>query len=295
MTEDIPLEDHKKRPKPLVLLLVDGWGIAAPSEANALAAAKTPVFLNLIKEYPTAVLKSYGKILNINYLSLGIGREMTIDDTEATRGLTKIIAEAGLNQVKISETERFAALTHFFNAHNENKERGEDWIIVSSESGRHDHKPLLALRRGVKETIKAIESNKYDFILLSLPVLDLVALSGDFKAVKQAAEVLDTSLKKILISIQDKGGVLMISATHGNAERMKNVATDLADSEMTDNPVPFIVIGEEFKGKTIGLTDTLDNDLSLLEPAGTLADIAPTILEILNLEKPQEFEGKSLV
>lgn len=296
MSEDIPLiNDEIKRPKPLVLLLIDGWGIAPAGEANALSSAKTPIFSGLIKEYPAAILKSYGKNLNLNYLGLGLGREMTEENIEPAGGLTKIIAAAGLAQAKISETERFAALTHFFNGHNENKENAEDWIIVSSESGNHENKPILALRRAVKETVKAIESDKYDFIVVSLPVLDLVASSGDFKAVKKAAEVLDSNLKKLLILAQEKNGVLVISASGGNAERMKNIATDLADSEATENPVPFLVIGEEFKGKTIGLADTLDNDLSLLEPAGTLADIAPTILKILDIEKPAEMTGESLI
>lgn len=296
MLEDIPLDNKIiGRLKPLVLLLIDGWGIAPKSEANALSGAKTPVFLNLIQEYPVASLKSLGKNLNINYLGLGLGREVTEEDIEPTGGLTKIISEAGLTQIKISETERFAALTHYFNAHNENKENNEDWVIVSSESGSHDNKPVLALRRSIKETIKAIESDKYDFILVSLPVLDLVASTGDFKAVKKAAEVLDINIRKILTSIQDKGGILIVSATSGNAERMKNLATELADSEMTSNPVPFLIVGEEFKGKTIGLIDTFDNDLSLLKPVGTLINIAPTILKILNIEKPAEMTGTSLL
>lgn len=296
MLEDIPLDNKIiGRLKPLVLLLIDGWGIAPKSEVNALSGAKTPVFLNLIQEYPVASLKSLGKNLNINYLGLGLGREVTEEDIEPTRSLTKIISEAGLTQIKISETERFAALTHYFNAHNENKENNEDWVIVSSESGSHDNKPVLALRRSVKETIKVIESDKYDFILVSLPVLDLVASTGDFKAVKKAAEVLDINIRKILTSVQDKGGILIVSATSGNAERMKNLATELADSEMTSNPVPFLIVGEEFKGKTIGLIDTFDNDLSLLKPVGTLINIAPTILKILNIEKPAEMTGTSLL
>ena len=296
MSEDLPLETKMlSRPKPVVLLLIDGWGIAPSGEANALSFAKTPVFLNLIKEYPVATLKSLGKNPNLNYLGIGVGRELETDDIEPTRGLTKIISEAGLAQIKISETERFAALTHFLNAHNENKEIAEDWLIVSSQSGSHDNKPVLALRRSIKETIKSIESGKYDFILTSLPFLDLVASAGNFQEVKKAAEVLDSSLKKILTSVREKNGVLIISAAHGNAERMKNVATDLADNEITGNPVPFIIVGEEFKGRTIGLTDTMDNDLSLLEPAGTLADVAPTILKILGIEKSLEMSGESLI
>ena len=296
MTDDAPLENNKKsRPKPLVLLLIDGWGVALKSEANILSSAKTPTFLNLIKEYPVAVLRSGGKNINSSYLSLGAGQEIIDENAEPIQGLTKIISENKLSQIKISETERFAALTHFFNLHSEKKEIGEDWAIVTSESSVENNNPALALRRSYKEIAKAVEGNKYDFIVVSWPLLDLVSSRGDLKSVKKAAEVVDTYLKKLLIALQDKGGVLIISSTHGNAERMKNIATELVDNEMNDNPIPFLIVGEEFKGKTIGLIDTLDNDLSLLEPVGSLADIAPTILKILDIEKPEEMTGHSLI
>lgn len=298
MPENISSEpDSKKisRQKPVVLLLIDGWGVAQLNEANIFSSAHLPVFSKLIKEYPVAVLQSSGKNLNLGYLNLGLGQELSDENIEPRSGLTGAIAKANLTQLKISETERFAAITHFFNGLNENKESGEDWVIVSSESNASNHKPVLALKRSFKEITSAINEDKYDFILASWPLLDLVSATGNFDAVKKAVEILDSYLKKVLISVQNKGGVLIISATHGNVERIRNIATELIDHEITGNPVPFLIVGEEFKGKTIGLTDTLDNDLSLLEPAGTLADIAPTILKILNIEKPTEMTGNSLI
>lgn len=296
MNEDIPLDKQEiKRPKPLVLLLIDGWGVAPHNETNALSSAKTPFFLKLINEYPVAVLKSFGKNLNLNYLNLGAGRELMDENDIPNNYLTQIIAQSGLSQIKISETERFAAITHFFNGQSENKENREEWVIVSSESSISDHKPVLALKRSFKEIIKAINSDNYDLILVSWPLLDLVAAGGDFNAVKSAAETIDKYLKKVLLSLNEKDGVLIISSTHGNAERMKNFATELVDTEITENPVPFLIVGNKFKGKTIGLIDTLGNDLSLLEPVGTIADIAPTILKILDLEKPEEMTGNSLI
>lgn len=296
MPDDLPLDQEKlNRPKPLVLLLVDGWGVAAESEANALTSAKTPTFLNFIKEYPVAVLKSFGVNLNFNYLSLGAGRELSNENSEPINCLTELIANNGLKQIKISETERFAAVTHYLNGHHEAKENGEEWVIVSSESGKHENKPSLALKRNYNELVKAIEEEKYDFILASWPLLDLVASSGDFALVKKAAENIDSYLKKLFIVLENKGGVLVISSTHGNAERMKNVATDLADCDITENSVPLMIIGSAFKGKTIGLADTINNDLSLLTPAGNLADIAPTILKILEIDQPVEMTGHSLI
>jgi 2,3-bisphosphoglycerate-independent phosphoglycerate mutase len=297
MSEDASSDDsiNINRSKSVVLLLIDGWGVAPLNEANVFSSARTPVFLNLIKEYPVAVLKSFGKNLNLNYLNLGLGQKLDDENIDPQSGITKVISKAGLTQLKISETERFAAITNFFNGLNENKENGEDWVIVSSESSVSNHKPVLALKRSLKEITKAINSEKYNFILVSWPLLDLVSASGDFEAVKKAVETIDIYLKKVLVLVRNKSGVLIVSATHGNVERMKNVLTELVDNEITDNPVPFLIVGEEFKGKTIGLTDTLDNDLSLLEPAGTLADISPTILNILEIEKPENMQGNSLI
>lgn len=295
----IPLENQDlkpPRPRPVVLLLLDGWGVAPAGEANAIAAVKTPTWLNLIKEYPVATLNPGDKSLNARYLTLGAGREIAKENTEVATTLTTVLAAADLKQVKIAETERFAALTHFFNGHAENKSSGEDWKIISSEAGDHTVKLSLALKRTVREIIKAIDCDEpADFIAAAIPYLDLAAASNDFAVVEKAVEAVDKSLKKILTAVEVKNGVLIISAAGGNAEKMRNLGTELADKDMTNNPVPLLIIGQEFKGKTIGLTDPISNDLSLLAPAGTLADLAPTILKILGLELPAEMTRKSLI
>jgi len=280
----------------VVLLLLDGWGIAPAGESNAIGAAKTPVFLNLIKEYPVAVLAPGENSLNARYLSLGSGREIADENTAVTGTLTAVLSAAGLKQVKISETERFAALTHFFNGHAENKSIGEDWRIISSEAGDHSVKPALAMQRTVKEIIKAINlPTAPDLIVAAIPYLDLVALSGDFASVKKAVTALDKKLKDIVTAILNQGGTLIISSVCGNAERMRNLGTDLADTESTNNPVPLVFVGPALKGKNIGLADPLSGDLSLLAPIGSLADLAPTILNILGLPAPREMTGKNLI
>jgi 2,3-bisphosphoglycerate-independent phosphoglycerate mutase len=288
--------DSSPRPKPVVLLLLGGWGIAPPSEANAIASAKTPTFLDLIKEYPVALLTTGDKNLNARYLTLGAGREITEASSQVDITLTSVLAGAGLKQLKISETERFADLTHFFNGGAEDKANGEDWKIVSSEAGNHTVKLSLALRRTTKEAIRAIESDTpADLIVVAIPILDLTAASGDFKAVKKAAADLDAKLRNILDAVASKNGVAIITAAGGNAERLRNLATDFVDKEMTDNPVPFLIVGAEFKGKTIGLADPVNDDLSLLSPAGTLADVAPTILRIMGISQPTTMTGHSLI
>jgi len=280
---------------PVVLLLLDGWGIAPRGEANAIAGAKTPTFLNLIKEYPVATLNIFPVDLNTRYLCLGSGRDLINGKEKLVNTLTELIARANLTQIKITETERLAALTYFFNGRSENKVGGEDWLTVSSEAGEEKRKTPLPLTRIVKETLTAIKSEKYKFIVVALPTLDLAAAKGDFEAVKKIAATIDKNLKNIFSEVLDKKGIMIISAASGNAEKMLNLGTEVVDTGITNNPVPIIIAGEELKGRTIGLADPIDNDLSLLAPVGTLADLAPTILKILGITQPEEMNGKSLI
>ncbi|MFA6194521.1 MAG: hypothetical protein WC719_02100 [Patescibacteria group bacterium] len=280
----------------VVLVLLDGWGVAPASIANAITAAKTPTFLNLIKEYPVALLDAGDKSLNARYLTLGGGRELADENIEPEATLSSIIAAAGLKQAKVAETERFAALTHFFNGHHEDKFAQEDWKIISSKIGSKTIKPCLTMKRTAKEIIDSISSDDAPaFLAAAIPCLDLTAAGGDFLENKKAVEAVDKVLKDIFAAVSAKNGILIITAAGGNVEKSKDMAADFPDTERTSNPVPLIIVGSEFKGKTIGLADPLNSDLSSLTPAGTLADVAPTILKIMKLTQPSGMTGKSLV
>jgi len=299
MSDNIVVNEESSeplRPRPVVLLLLDGWGIApANEEVNALAAADTPIFLSLINNYPVALLNPGNKSWNGRYLSLGAGKEFSNEDDQPTITLTEIIANNNLRQIKITESERLAALTHFFTGHLDNQLIGEEWNIVSSEAGDHRRKPTLALKKIVRETIRSIKSEHYDFIAVAIPTIDLVALSADFRAVQRAAQLIDDSLEKIVSEVLNKKGVLIVTSAGGNGERMRNLATDLPDRELTLNPLPLIIVGEDYKGQNIGLKDPVNNDLSTLQPVGTLADVAPTILRIMNLPQPIDMSGENLI
>lgn len=280
----------------VVLLLLDGWGVAQASDANAITAASTPNFLNFIKEYPVALLNPGGLGWNVRYLSLGAGCDMADEKAGSEINLSAVISAAGLSQMKIAETERFAALTNFFNTHHEGKFPREEWKIVSSIGKNKETKPTLALKRAVKEIVGAINAETPpDFLAAVLPVLDLTAAGGDMDETKKAVTAADKALREIYSAVSQKEGVLIVTAAGGNAERMMDLATDLPDTGLTKNPVPFLIVGEEYKGRTIGLDEPFNNDLSSLAPAGTLADVAPTILNIMGLEKPASMSGESLI
>lgn len=293
---DSNIPDSGSRSRPVVLLLLDGWGIAPAGAGNAISTAKTPIFLNLIKEYPSALLAVGDKGLNARYLELGTGREMDLENGGPLSSLSGILADAGLRQKKITETERFAALTYFFNGRVEEQMKNEERQIVSSEINWHGFRFKNPSRRITKELLKSIKQEPtFDFIMAVLPALDLAAANADFEAVRKTAAALDYKLEKIVEAVLSRDGVLFISAACGNAEKTRIADTELMDREMTDNPVPVIIVGNKFKGRAIDPNDTISGDLSLSSPSGTLADIVPTILGILGLEKTAGMTGENLL
>ncbi len=293
-----PDEDSKRnhlRSRPVVLLLLDGWAVAAKSEANAISLAKMPNILQLSKEYPALILFADNGNLNTRYLTVGTGCFLENESAPlSVLDLSALISINNLRQLKIFDGERMAALSYFFNGRREEKLSGEEWIIISATDKDKIFDPLLSLEKTIKTTIQAVKSENFNFIVSSSSVLDYIAATGNLIQTIKAAEALDKLLKRLATEVIEVGGVLLISSTHGNAEKMINLATDLEDKDMTDNPVPLIFISEELSGKTISHYDAPDGDLSLLKPAGNLADLAPTISKLLQLEKAN-FSGKSLI
>ena len=279
----------------VLLLLLDGFGVAPAGEANVINADNMPFFTELAREYPVAVLTTAAQSLNTRYLTLGSGQEIIDEDIKPETTLSSTLAASNLKQLKIVETERLAVLTVFFNGGREERSVGEEYNIISSASGATSSQPFVTLTKAVKEITKAIAKEKFDFIVATIPYLDLVAASGDLFQAQKATEVLDKYLRTIVATAESKDCVVVISSAHGNVEHMKSMSTDLPDTERTSNPVPFLIIGREFSGKTIGLVDPISSDLSLLAPVGTLADIAPTVLKIMGLDVPPDMTGKRLL
>ena len=281
-------------PKTVVLLLLDGWGIAPAGEANAISLSSTPNFNQLIKDYPVTLLRVKKKSLNARYLSLGAGKHLVDENIQISDSLSAIISQAGLKQLKITESNRLAALTYFFNGGREEKYSGEEWQIISAQES-DKLKPDRIIDKIRQELEAALSSQKFSFIAVSIPSLDLISQDGEIADVKRAVEVIDKNLGKIFNLVLNSSAKLIISAACGNAEHLKNMATELDDKEMTDNPVPLIIAGQGLDGKTFGLKEPVSGDLSLLAPIGGLDDLAPTILEIMDLKIPAKMTGKSLI
>lgn len=210
--------------------------------------------------------------------------------------LGEIISRAGLKQLRIAETEKYAHVTYFFNGGGDTKSNGEVHQLVPSPAvDSYDQKPEMSALEVTDKVIKAVNEDSYDFILINYANADMVGHSGNLLATEKAVEVLDRCLGKVVNSVLAKNGAVLITADHGNAEIKYNLQTGQMSKEHTTNPVPFIVVSKNFEGKKIGWQDALDGDLSLVQPRGILSDIAPTILKLLDIDKPFEMTGKSLI
>ena len=217
---------------------------------------------------------------------LKINLKSAFTQTKIHNPIAEVISLNGLKQYHSAETEKFAHVTYFFNGGIENSFPGEDRLLIPSPRiMSYDMKPEMSIRDVNNNAIKRIKSNKYDFILINYANPDMIGHTGNFKAALTACEVVDEELGKIVDAVLEVEGIILITADHGNVEQMVNTITGEPDTEHTRNPVPFIMVGN--KNSTI---------LNLqLRSGGVLADIAPTILEFMKIEIPEEMTGTTLV
>lgn len=190
------------------------------------------------------------------------------------------ISKHGLTQLRIAETEKYAHVTFFFNGGVEKEFENEDRVLVPSPSvATYDLQPEMSAYLVTDEIVKRIESGKYDVIILNYANCDMVGHTGVFDAAVKAVEAVDECLGKTLQAIKKAGGAALITADHGNADKMYDQDGSPFTAHTT-NPVTFSVYGY---------------DCNLRESGGKLADIAPTMLEILGLPQPEEMTGESLL
>jgi len=211
-----------------------------------------------------------------------------------TMPLAKVISEAGLMQLHIAETEKYAHVTFFFNGGEEVTFVGEERVIIPSPRvTSYDQKPAMSAPEITTRVIKEIEANKYDFIVMNYANSDMVGHTGNLPATIQAIETIDELMGQVVTITLARGGVILITADHGNAEEVYNLQTGEIDKEHSTSPVPLLIISEQFKGKVA--QGAKSNDLSQMTPAGVLADVAPTILKIMGLKRPEEMTGRPLI
>lgn len=193
--------------------------------------------------------------------------------------LGEYLSKNGKTQLRIAETEKYAHVTFFFNGGVEAVSDGEDRALIASPKvATYDLKPEMSAYEVTDEMLSRLDSGKYDVIILNFANCDMVGHTGVFDAAVKAVETVDECVGKVLDKTLEMGGVLLLTADHGNADKIIDENGNIFTTHTT-NPVPFAVCGYDCQ---------LHND-------GVLADIAPTMLHILNLNKPKEMTGKCLI
>lgn len=210
--------------------------------------------------------------------------------------LAEVISAAGLRQYHIAETEKYAHITFFLNGTIEAAFPGEERkIIPSPKVSSYDQAPEMSAAEIAKDVLKQIDSREYDVIMLNFANADMVGHTGNVEATIKGCEAVDKALGQIAEHTLAQGGVLVITADHGNGEEVINLQTGAIDKEHSTNPVLLIIIGTDYRGQTGPAGDPPDGDPSLLPPVGMLADVAPTILKILQIPQPPEMTGRPLI
>lgn len=210
--------------------------------------------------------------------------------------LAETISKAGKKQFHVAETEKYAHITFFLNGTVEEPFAGEDRSIVPSPRvASYVEAPEMSANGVAKEAVKAIDKGDYDLVVLNFANPDMVGHSGDVKATIKGCEAADKALGEVVEHTLAKGGVVVITADHGNAEEVMNLQTGEIDKEHSTNPVPLIIIGKDFQGQAGPAGDPPEGDLSLMHPVGVLADVAPTVLSLMGIEIPPEMTGSPLI
>ncbi|MEW6412560.1 MAG: 2,3-bisphosphoglycerate-independent phosphoglycerate mutase [Candidatus Zixiibacteriota bacterium] len=202
--------------------------------------------------------------------------------------LGEILSERGLKQLRTAETEKYAHVTFFFNGGTEKPFDGEDRdLIPSPKVATYDLQPEMSSVEVTDNAVRKIESGKYDFILINYANCDMVGHSGIFEAAKRAVEAVDIALGRLIEAVKKVSGVALITADHGNAEMMIDPDNGGPFTAHTTSLVPFVVFDPS---KKLGEPARIE-----MREGGILADVAPTVLDIMGIPQPEEMTGQSLI
>ncbi len=206
----------------------------------------------------------------------------------------KIIADAGLQQLRLAETEKYAHVTYFFNGGNEDQYPNEERALIESPNVKtYDLKPEMSAPEIADRAVKEIQSGKYDFIMMNFANADMVGHTGNFEATMKGVEAVDSGIGKIAEAALAAGGAVVITADHGNAEQMKDPLKGQEVKEHSTSSVPLIVIQA---GRERELDDASFEAIRMqTNPVGILADVGPTVLELMGLQSSPEMTGRSLL
>lgn len=235
-------------------------------------------------------------VVTMTEYEAGLPVEVAFPPQPLSSTLAEVLSAHGLVQLHIAETEKYAHVTFFLNGTREQPFPNEDRAIIPSPSvASYDTTPEMSSVTLTDRLLKEVRVGNYDVIIANFAHPDMVGHTGNLEATIKAVESTDACVGRIVTEVLAKDGVVLITADHGNAEEVRNLQTGDMDKEHSTNPVPFWIVGKMFEGQQGPTGDVPGGDLSLLPPVGMLADVAPTLLKILEIPQPPDMTGTPLV
>jgi 2,3-bisphosphoglycerate-independent phosphoglycerate mutase len=263
----------------------DGDGvICANFRADRVREILTALLDPDFKEFPRARVPRFAAAAGVAEYSEKLKHHLlTLFPPEAlTDTFGEVVSHAGLKQLRIAETEKYAHVTFFFNGGREEEFPGETRILVPSPKvATYDLKPEMSAPEVTDKLVEAIDSGRFDVVVVNYANTDMVGHSGDLQAAIKAVEAVDSCLGRLADAVKRAGGTLLITADHGNAEMMRDPATGQPHTAHTTNPVPLLLVNPP--PSVAGISD------------GRLSDVAPTLLRLLGLPQPKAMTGHALL
>lgn len=236
---------------------------------------------NLFHSFPRTRIPQLGDFITLTQYADDIAAKIVFAPESLQHLLGECIANQGWKQLRLAETEKYAHVTFFFNGGVEKPFPGEERILIPSPKvATYDHQPEMSAPALTKALTEAIYSNEFAFIICNYANPDMVGHTGNYEATLKAIETIDEALGQILVAVKATNAEIIITADHGNAECMFDEHTKQAHTAHTSDLVPFIYIGKAAE---------------IIHEEGCLADIAPTLLYLMNLSQPVEMSGKKLL
>ncbi len=241
-------------------------------------------------------IEKFKKFKDLYFLSFteyekNLGLKVAFPSERPINCLGEVISYAGLKQLRIAETEKYAHVTYFFNGGNELPFSGENrTLIPSPRVDNYATYPQMSAKLICNQLLVELKKDIYDFVLVNFANADMLGHTGNIPAAVSGIKTVDACLKKIVKEVLRLDGTAIVTADHGNADSMYNFKEKEIIKEHTLSSVPFIVVK-----KSLAFKKSKKVALDKLIPSGRLADVAPTIIKLMNLKKPKEMTGKSLI